>query len=202
MSGRRAADLIGATLMAVIASPIVAVASLYVLLVSPGAPWFAQTRIGYRGRQFTMYKLRTMHRDADARLAAHFRVHPEAEREWIAYRRLRHDPRILPGGRLLRRTSIDELPQLLNVLAGDMTLVGPRPLEVEAADRIDPTMMEERCRSVPGVTGLWQISGRSETTIEEMVAIDLEYLRTRSVQRDLAILARTPVAVLSGRGAY
>ena len=201
--GRRAFDLIGATVLLVAAAPVLLVASAAIVIVSPGSPFFTQARVGRNGRRFSIYKLRTMHRDASERLAERLAASPADRAEWLSHARLRDDPRVIPVvGWALRRFSVDEVPQFLNVILGDMSLVGPRPLEPDVAASVDRAAMDERCRVAPGVTGLWQVSGRSDLSIAEMICVERRYLAMRSRKTDLGILLRTPSQVVSGRGAY
>jgi lipopolysaccharide/colanic/teichoic acid biosynthesis glycosyltransferase len=200
---RRIFDVSAASLLLLGVTPILLVAVVAIMALSPGSPFFLQARIGRMGRRFTMYKLRTMHLDAAARLEARLADSPADRAEWVAYGRFRDDPRVIPiVGRALRRFSIDEMPQFLNVITGDMSLVGPRPLEPHVAETVDGAAMAERCCVAPGLTGLWQISGRSDLSIAEMISLDQRYLRTRSWKTDIGILVRTPSQVVSGRGAY
>ena len=169
---------------------------------SRGELFVRQSREGRRGAIFTMFKLRTMHCDADARLAEFF-ADPAAAEEWRRFGRLARDPRI--AGRfaaLARRYSIDELPQLVNVVRGEMALVGPRPLPPEIAARLCAEDLEARRAVAPGLTGLWQVSGRSELDLEAMGRLDRDYVQRRSVPLDLSILLRTLPVVVSARGAY
>jgi lipopolysaccharide/colanic/teichoic acid biosynthesis glycosyltransferase len=150
-----------------------------------------------------MWKLRTMVPDAEARLADLIRRDERAAVEWAAYGRLAGDPRIAgPFGHWARKLSIDELPQLLNVVAGQMRLVGPRPILLSQAKELPEWQLRTRQSVAPGVTGLWQVCGRSETTLRQMVRLDLLYVRRRGHCTDLCILLRTPAAVLCSRGAY
>lgn len=200
---RRTFDVLIALVALLAAAPVMAVASLAIIIFSPGSPIFTQRRVGRHQRVFMLYKLRTMQRNGDDLLARYFEAHPEERGEWTEFARLKRDPRLIPTvGRLLRRFSVDELPQLINVIAGDMSLVGPRPLEPHVAERLTPSALAERSQVPPGLTGLWQTSGRSDMTIAEMADLDCQYLRTRSWRRDLAILAQTPAVVIAGRGAY
>lgn len=172
-------------------------------LVSPGTVLFRQWRVGRMGQPFAMLKLRTMWPRAEELLAAHLEHSPIDASDWLRYRRLRHDPRILPYvGRFLRASSIDELPQLWNVVRGDMSLVGPRPLELGVADAYDRSIRDLRQQVRPGITGLWQVSGRSDLDIETLLAMDARYVAEWSLRRDFDILWRTPYAVISRRGAY
>ena len=163
------------------------------------APIYRHMRLGRDGRRFGCLKFRSMVTDGDAVLAAHLAASPRARAEWAETHKLSDDPRITPIGHVLRKTSLDELPQLWNVLRGEMSLVGPRPIvpaEVARYGRAFAT-----CFAVPpGVTGLWQVSGRSDTTYAERVALDLDYATRWSLRRDLAILLRTIPAVLKQRG--
>ena len=174
---------------------IVLVACLAIRIDSPGAPLFSQSRTGKNGRRFKMYKLRTMSRDAE-RLKEQYRHLNELQ--WPDFK-IPNDPRITRVGRFLRRTSIDELPQILNVLMGDMSFIGPRPTSFDLGRyRLWHTA---RLRGKPGLTGLWQVSGRNELEFDERVRLDMAYLRNESFALDVRILLKTFGAVLSGRGA-
>jgi lipopolysaccharide/colanic/teichoic acid biosynthesis glycosyltransferase len=193
---KRAVDVIGAVLLLVLLAPMLLVAAAVIRLDSPGPVLFRQRRTGWQGEEFLLLKLRTMHHGA------------EGERRALAGRnetdghlfKIRDDPRITPAGRWLRRFSVDEMPQLLNVLLGHMSLVGPRPLPVE--DSVFRGEARRRLLVRPGITGLWQVSGRSDLSWEEALSLDLAYVDTWSMGLDLRILARTPAAVLRGGGAY
>jgi exopolysaccharide production protein ExoY len=176
---------------------------LLIRLHSPGPILVRLSREGKDGVCFPMYKLRTMVIDADAALRKCLNENEDLRREWQQFGRLACDPRIAgPVARQARRFSIDELPQILDVVCGRMALVGPRPLPVEVAARMRPD--DRKCRQtvLPGITGLWQISGRSELSIDAMGSLDRLYVRKRTILRDVGILLRTPWAVASGRGAY
>ena len=199
----RFVHITGALVAGVAAVPIVVLAAAIVRLRSPGPIFFRSMRETQGGKPFAMLKLRTMVVDAEVQLERALAASPARRDEWVRYRRLADDPRIVPGvGKLLRQWSIDELPQLWNVLRGEMSLVGPRPLELDVARRLPLALLRTRRLVRPGMTGLWQVSGRSEVDLEALCAIDAEYVRRRSVRADLAILLRTPGAVLSRRGAY
>ena len=196
-SAKRALDL-GLTLaILAVAWPVLVLIALAVALSSPGPVFFRQTRVGLGGATFEMIKFRSMYRDAEARRAE---LLAQSDRDGICLK-LRHDPRVTPVGRILRRWSLDELPQILNVLKGDMSLVGPRPALVEEVSRY-PERAHQRHRVKPGITGLWQVSGRADVSFDDMVEMDISYARSVSLRGDLAILLRTIPAVLSGRGAY
>ena len=169
--------------------------TLAIAVGSPGAPLFRQRRVGRFGRQFRMWKFRTMVLDAEL-LRAEL-VAQSTEREWL---HVDHDPRVTRVGRVLRRTSLDELPQLLNVLSGDMSIVGPRPLPPVENDRL-PAWSAPRLEVRPGLTGLWQVRGRTQLDFQSMLRLDCEYVRRLSWRTDMKILALTVPAVLTGRGA-
>jgi lipopolysaccharide/colanic/teichoic acid biosynthesis glycosyltransferase len=193
---KRVIDIAGAWVLLVLTLPVLAGAMLLIRLTSRGPALFVQPRIGYRCRQFQMLKLRTMVHGAEQQEAA-----LAAERPERVFFKLENDPRITRVGRWLRRTSIDELPQLLNVLRGEMSLVGPRPLLVSDM-RLYPRSAQMRRFSVkPGLTGLWQVSGRSRLPDEKRIALDLDYVDHRSLALDARILLRTPSAVLRADGA-
>ena len=195
---KRAIDIVLASVALVLVSPLMGLIALAIRLDSTGAAWYAHTRMGRRGRPFTMYKFRTMCLHAD-RLKEHLQ-HLNTLKGPVF--KLPGDPRITRLGRILRRTSLDELPQLLNVLRGDMSLVGPRPpLPDETATYA--TWHWRRLDVTPGLTGLWQISGRaSEPDFDRWVAWDLRYIDEWSLGLDLRILLQTIPAVLRGHGAY
>ena len=181
----------------VVAAIPVAVAALAVAITSPGGPFFRQTRVGLDGKTFTMWKLRTMYVDAEARKAA---LQKSSEGAGLLFK-MRDDPRVTPVGRFLRRTSVDELPQLWNIVKGDMSLVGPRPPLLEEVAAY-PDHVGRRLHVRPGLTGLWQVSGRSDLDWDASVALDLRYVDNWSVSMDLMILWKTGRAVFKGHGAY
>jgi lipopolysaccharide/colanic/teichoic acid biosynthesis glycosyltransferase len=180
------------------ASPVLAAAALAVKLTSPGPILYAQTRIGQHGRPFRMLKVRTMFVDADRRLAS--LQHLNESHGGVTFK-IRRDPRVTPVGRVLRKLSLDELPQLWNVFEGEMTLFGPRPPLPREVARYSPRE-RRRLEVKPGLTCLWQVSGRSDLSFEEQVALDLTYIDTSTPRDEAWILARTLPAVLGGRGAY
>lgn len=198
-SMKRIFDCVVALLLLLAFLPTFALIAL--LTKRDGGPvFFRQERIGAFGRPFTCFKFRTMVVDADAVLCRLFEGAPEAAAEWAATQKLRKDPRVTPIGRFLRATSLDELPQLLNVLRGDMSLVGPRPIVAAEAARYGrslPFYTEAR----PGLTGLWQVSGRSDTSYERRVELDVWYVKNWTLWHDIAILIKTLPAVLQRRGA-
>jgi exopolysaccharide biosynthesis polyprenyl glycosylphosphotransferase len=194
---KRSFDVVGSLLLLVLTAPVVAVAASKVWLHDRGPVLFRQVRVGREGEHFRCLKLRTMVTDAEERL-------PELQRELshtCGLFKAREDPRITPPGRWIRRFSIDELPQLVNVLRGDMSLVGPRPPLRHEVEQYDEAM-HRRLRVRPGMTGLWQISGRSDLSWSEAIRLDLYYVDNWSMLQDLVILVRTVAAVLRSRGAY
>ncbi|SLN17891.1 putative sugar transferase EpsL [Roseivivax jejudonensis] len=170
---------------------------LAAIAVDGGSPFYRQRRIGRNGRIFGMWKLRSMVPDAESRLEAHLEADPAARMEWTVSQKLRNDPRITPIGRIIRKTSIDELPQLWNVLVGDMSLVGPRPMMVNQRD-LYPGTAYYALR--PGITGYWQTATRNESSFAERASYDHAYLRDLSFRTDLRILGRTVGVVLHGTG--
>jgi exopolysaccharide production protein ExoY len=193
-------------LAAVLLLPAAAVAlpvGLLIRLGSRGPLLVRLLREGKGGAHFWIYKLRTMVPDGEARLQEHLARDAALREEWARYGRLARDPRIAGGvARFARRFSVDELPQLLNVLRGEMNLVGPRPLPLDVVATMPDNDRTCRQAVLPGITGLWQISGRSDLSIDEMGRLDRIYLSDASVRRDLGILLRTAWAVLRAKGAY
>lgn len=198
---KRAIDLSAAVLGGLAIVPLLALIALLVRLDSPGPVFYGHTRIGQGGRRFKAWKFRSMVQDADRVLEEYLHKHPELRTEWEETQKLKNDPRVTRVGRWLRKLSLDELPQLWNVIKGEMSLVGPRPVvQSELAKYGEKGALYLKVK--PGMTGLWQVSGRSETTYEERVEMDAYYVRNWSVWLDLYILARTVWVVLFGRGAY
>ena len=197
----RLLDIVLASLLIVGLAPILLLVSLAVWLQDRGAPLFTHRRIGYGGAPFGCLKFRTMAADADARLAAILADNPLAAAEWARDHKLRRDPRVTPIGVFLRESSLDELPQLFNVLMGQMSLVGPRPI-VHAEIAKYGRYFRYYCSVKPGITGLWQVSGRNDASYRRRVALDVIYVRRRSTPLNLNILIRTIPAVLLKRGSY
>jgi lipopolysaccharide/colanic/teichoic acid biosynthesis glycosyltransferase len=204
---QRAFDILFALTLILLLSPILIGVALAVRLESRGPAFFRQRRVGYKEKEFTLFKFRSMRVDADpqghqeyvtALIKGEGQNNPNGGRENLY--KLAVDNRITGVGRWIRRWSLDELPQLFNVVRGDMTLVGPRPaIPYEVAEY--PSWYRERFSAKPGLTGYWQVSGRSERTYEEMVRLDIEYAQRRSLGLDLSILLKTPWVVLSRKGA-
>jgi lipopolysaccharide/colanic/teichoic acid biosynthesis glycosyltransferase len=194
-AAKRAVDIAGALVLLVLLAPVMLVTFLVLMATTRGKPLFRQDRLGWQGRPFAMYKFRTMVVDAEK---LRHDIHNEKSGPVFKNRR---DPRITRLGRILRKTSIDETPQLFSVLAGHMSLVGPRPPLASEVARYQP-WQRRRLAVRPGLTCLWQISGRSEIGFEDWVRMDLWYLRNQSLLTDLSLLVKTPWTVLTGRGAY
>jgi len=200
---KRTLDLVVAIPLIILLAPLLLLLMAWIQLVSPGNPFYGQEREGLGGRRIRIWKLRTMYLDADRRLAELLERDPEARNEWQRYFKLKNDPRILPFvGKFFRKFSLDELPQLWNVIRGQMSLVGPRPFPDYHLQAFDAKFRELRHRVLPGVTGLWQVSARSEGDIEVQQRLDTYYIRNWSVWLDLYLIARTISVVARGRGAY
>lgn len=195
---KRALDVLLAIALLPILVPVIGV--LYLMVRSSGGPgFFGDKRVGKGGTPFTCWKVRTMVTDADVRLQALLASDPEAREEWERDRKLREDPRITRFGHFLRRSSLDELPQIFNVLKGDMSFVGPRPVcKAELARYGARSAMYLAMR--PGITGLWQVSGRNDVTYDERVALDTRYYNTVSLRADTTILLKTVQVVLKKTG--
>lgn len=194
---KRSLDLLVAALALLVSLPLFGLLALLIRLDSPGPIVLRQERVGQGGRRFWCYKLRTMYRDADQLLAA-LQAHNESSGPLF---KMRNDPRCTRVGRVIRRLSLDELPQLWNVLKGEMSLVGPRPPLAPEVAQYEAWQLR-RLETKPGLTGLWQVSGRSDLAFEEMVMLDILYVDHWSLSLDLKILLRTITAVLAARGAY
>ncbi len=194
---KTALDYLGAIVLLILLLPLFLIVALAIALDSPGGVFHRRRVIGLNGREFHAFKFRTMRSDADAFLAQH----PELKAEWDAQGKVRDDPRITRVGRLLRRFSIDELPQLLNVLVGQMSLVGPRMITPEELARFG-CWQHNLLTVKPGMTGLWQVSGRADLSYDARVELDMRYIRNYTVWLDAKIMFSTLFVVLSGRGAY
>ena len=195
---KRVLDIAGAMLLVLLVLPVLALLALAIRLTSRGPALYRSIRVGRDGREFVFYKLRTMFVDADSRRDE---LHARNEVVGGVLFKIRNDPRVTPVGRILRRCSLDELPQLLNVLGGSMSLVGPRPPLPEEVRRYQPDV-HRRLLVKPGLTGLWQVSGRSDLSWDESVRLDLHYVENWSLKMDITILARTVSAVIRSKGAY
>ena len=197
-AAKRIMDIVISALGMLLLSPLFLLIALAVKLSSPGPVFFKQVRVGRYGRHFTFYKFRSMRPNADAEKAG--LMARNESRDGVIFK-MKDDPRITKVGRFLRRTSLDELPQLWNVFIGDMSLVGPRP---PVPSEVEKYTLEDRKRLdvIPGITCLWQIKGRSDIPFHEQVRLDKEYILTPSVWKDFVILLKTIPAIIGGKGAY
>lgn len=200
-ASKRAADVIVAACGIVLLAPFFIICCVVTICFSPGPVLFRHERVGFNGRRFKCLKFRTMAVDAQERLRRHLELDAQAAAEWAASRKLRTDPRITLVGAMLRRSSLDEIPQLFNVLKGDMSIVGPRPVTEEELNRYsDAITAYYACR--PGITGLWQVSGRSSTTYQRRVVLDSYYANNWSMVLDAKIMMATIPAVCRHDTAY
>lgn len=195
----RPIEIVLATGLLVAFAPMFILVAMVIWVADPGPVLFSHRRIGRKGRKFSCLKFRSMYVGAEDRLATLVRDDPALREIWNRDHKLPDDPRVTAVGKILRVTSLDELPQLFNVLKGDMSLVGPRPIIVAEALRYG-RYIHHYCAVRPGLTGLWQVSGRSATTYRRRVAADVKYARVRNMGMDMRILAATVPAVISGRG--
>jgi exopolysaccharide production protein ExoY len=198
---KRAFDVTAALVGIVTLAPVFLGCYLLVRANSGGPVLFRHRRIGFAGREFTCLKFRTMAPDAERRLLNHLAADPAARQEWTHKHKLRNDPRITRVGRIMRHTSLDELPQLLNILKGDMSLVGPRPIVVDEVEKYQEHF-SLYASARPGLTGLWQVKGRNHTTYAQRVAYDVDYLQNWSLIRDIKIACMTFTRIIDRRGAF
>jgi len=194
-------DRVSAGILLMVISPAMLTIAACIWARDPGPILFSHQRIGKNGQPFGCLKFRTMSVDGDAILARHLAENPEAAREWNETQKLRDDPRVTPFGRLLRRTSLDELPQMFNILAGEMSVVGPRPI-VKDEMRFYGEAIHDYVSVRPGLTGLWQVSGRSDVGYGSRVKLDQQYVRQRTFLGDMKIIMRTVSVVLQRQGSY
>ena len=200
---KRAVDIVGSLILLILIAPFVLIAATWIRLANRGKALFIQEREGLESQPIKVLKLRTMYVDAEATLEKYLTANPSAREEWNRFFKLKEDPRILPGiGHLLRKTSMDEIPQLWNVLRGEMSLVGPRPFPVYHNAQFDPEFRSLRTKVRPGITGMWQVSARSDGDLTVQMALDSYYINNWSLWLDLYILMRTVRVVLTGEGAY
>ena len=193
----RCLDVVIALTLLICTLPLMGMCAIGIALSSRGPVFFRQLRIGRNGREFHCLKFRTMFTNADALFQEALANNSEARDHWAAVQKLKHDPRVTPIGRFLRRYCLDELPQLFNVLAGEMSIVGPRPIVAAEITRYGPCFLDY-CSVKPGLTGLWQVSGRHQLSYDERVRLDSQYVLTKSATTDLLILWRTVPIVLFG----
>ncbi|MGE5223637.1 MAG: sugar transferase, partial [Omnitrophica WOR_2 bacterium] len=197
---KRILDLCGALIGLILFGPLFLLITVLLQIETPGKIFYRQERLGYAGVRFGMLKFRTMRECAEEELGNVILKDPKYLFEYERYQKLAQDPRLTRVGRILRKTSLDELPQLWNVLVGEMSLVGPRPFLPGQLALYGPTYLEYQ-RVLPGLTGLWQVSGRNRLTFQERVCLDEKYIQEWSIRLDLEILARTPWAVIFQVGA-
>jgi Undecaprenyl-phosphate galactose phosphotransferase WbaP len=198
---KRVLDVVATMVGGALILPLILVLSLLVWIESRGSIFYADKRMGRDGKLFSCVKFRTMVPDAEALLQRMLAEDDEMREEYLKYHKLRHDPRVTRVGRFLRKTSLDELPQLWNVLRGEMSLVGPRPYLPRESTDIGETQ-SEILRVTPGITGPWQVAGRNNTSFAERVSMDAFYVRDWSVWLDLVLLVRTVQCLLFSRNAY
>lgn len=197
----RTLDTVGAISIFLLALPFLIILAIALKIDSPGPLFFVQQRIGRGGKLFSCIKFRTMCDNADAALQTLLLQSADARAEWARDHKLRDDPRITRLGAVVRKLSLDEFPQLLNILRGDMSLVGPRPIVTSEIERYG-RYFQDYCRVRPGLTGLWQVSGRNDVAYRRRVSIDCYYVRNKTLMFDLSILLRTVPVVLRARGSY
>lgn len=196
---KRAMDVVGALVFFVVFLPVLLIIAIGVRLSSRGPIIYYQDRVGLGGKTFRFYKFRSMVVNSDEVFKEFLDTDPEAKSQWEKYQKLDRDPRITAFGQFIRRTSLDELPQFLNVLFGDMSLVGPRPC-MPNQKALYGVYWRDYCAVRPGLTGLWQVSGRNRLTYQQRVLLDAQYVRNWSLARDVHIMARTVRVVLTGHG--
>lgn len=199
---KRIFDIVFSLLVMIIVVPVSLVVMLCILIESPGAaPIFKHYRVGKGGKLFPCYKFRSMIPNAQEELQEYLKSNLEAQKEWNKYFKLKNDPRITKVGKFIRKTSIDELPQFINVLKGEMSWVGPRPI-IQDEIHYYNKYIKDYCSVLPGITGMWQVSGRSDTGYTDRVSLDIWYVRNWSIWIDIALICKTIKAVFCGKGAY
>ena len=199
---KRLFDVVFAAVGLLLLAPTILLIALAIKLSDGGPVLYRHRRIGFNGGSFDCLKFRTMVEESDRVLQAYLNEHPDMRAEWVLSQKLKCDPRVTSLGIILRKLSIDELPQLLNVLRGDMSIVGPRPIVENEALRYGADAICHYYSVRPGVTGLWQVSGRNDLTYEARVALDRDYVQNWSLSSDVILILRTIPAVLSSRGTY
>ncbi|MEM8725315.1 MAG: sugar transferase [Pseudomonadota bacterium] len=198
---KRTIDLSISIAALILLAPLMLLIAILIKIFDPGPIFYSQQRIGLNGRAFKCLKFRSMAHDADERLADLLENDAAARKLWQERQKLINDPRITPFGRFLRVSSLDELPQFINVLRGEMSVVGPRPIVHDEGLRYG-RYLADYCRVKPGLTGMWQVSGRNDTTYQRRIALDVFYSRNWSFALDLWVMLRTPIAILSREGVY
>jgi exopolysaccharide production protein ExoY len=198
---KRGFDIAGAIAAILLLSPLLVMLAALVKLSDGGRVFYGHRRVGRNGNVFFCLKFRTMVENGDEVLAAHFAKNPQSREEWLATRKLQNDPRVTRAGLVLRKLSLDELPQIFNILLGNMSFVGPRPVVKDELELYGPAA-DCYLRSRPGLTGLWQVSGRNDVSYGRRIAFDQHYVENWSFIADLKIIAMTIPAVFSSRGSY
>lgn len=198
---KRSFDITGAAVGIVLISPLFFLIALLIKFSDGGSVFYGHRRIGRDGTPFFCLKFRTMAENGDELLAAHFAANPEAREEWASTRKLQNDPRVTTAGSILRKLSLDELPQIINILRGEMSIVGPRPVVKDEIDLYGPSAVYY-FKSRPGLTGLWQVSGRNDVSYDARIAFDRHYVENWSFRKDLWIIVKTVPAVCMSRGSY
>lgn len=199
---KRSFDLLFSFAALIIGAPLFLLIGILISLTSKGRIIYGHERIGRGGVPFSCYKFRTMYKDAEERLEELLRTDPEIQAEWESAYKLKNDPRITPVGRFLRKMSLDELPQFWNVLKGDLSVVGPRPVVLNELQKYFDKRATLILSIRPGLTGLWQVSGRSNVSYEERISLDESYVKSQSFLLDLKLIAKTLPAILFSKGAY
>lgn len=199
---KRLFDLVFSLFLLILCSPIFLLIGFLIRVSSRGKIIYSQERIGRGGKPFKCYKFRTMYPEADTRIHELLRNNSDMRNEWMKIRKLKQDPRVTPFGRFLRKSSLDELPQLWNVLKGDLSIVGPRPVVQEEVLNYFGAKATKILSVRPGLTCLWQVSGRNDTSYSKRIALDVEYVDTQSFMLDLQLIAKTIPSMIASRGAY
>jgi undecaprenyl-phosphate galactose phosphotransferase len=199
---KRIFDIIFSILALTIALPCMILIAIVIKMTAGGKVFFSHERIGRGGKRFQCYKFRTMFPDSEERLKTLLKINPQLREEWERKHKLANDPRITPIGRFLRKTSLDELPQFFNVLKGDMSVVGPRPVVQNELDKHFGVKAGKIFSIRPGITGPWQVSGRSDTSYKTRVMLDEKYVDSRSMMVDLKLIVKTIPSMISSKGAY
>jgi exopolysaccharide production protein ExoY len=192
---KRTVDIVIALSALILAAPVMIIVAVLIRATTGGPAMYSHSRVGFNGKPFNCYKFRSMVSNADQVLREHLEKNPQAATEWEEKRKLKRDPRITLFGMMLRKSSLDELPQLFNILRGDMSCVGPRPIVTDELKRYGEKV-GEYLQTRPGLTGLWQVTGRSSTDYDIRVSLDSQYVRNWSLRADFVILLRTTVAVM------
>jgi len=198
---KRLVDVVVAALTLVLLAPVFAVIALLIKLETPGPALYSDRRLGKGGRVFKCFKFRTMFADSEAILQAHLERDPEARQRWASYKKLPDDPRVTRVGKWLRRTTLDEFPQVVNILRGEMSILGPRPFMLREAEELAPYAAEVLSLP-PGMAGMWIAHGRNRLTFEQRIRLELEYVRAWSLRLDFVLFWKSLIAVLTARGAH